>query len=99
MWTLEELIEMETPYLTMNDVTDADWEKLDFDLEKYDKANKEYPLNECKVLVFVLQQIHYDKVNFIKVPHFIRNGVKFKELAVKYNPELTHIVFPTKENN
>lgn len=40
MWTMEELIEMETPYLTMHDVTDADWGKLDFELEKYDKADR-----------------------------------------------------------
>ena len=50
----------------------------------------------CKVLKFVLQQIHYDKENFIRVPAFIRNGPKFQELAVKYNPELMHILFPTK---
>lgn len=96
MWTIEELLEMETPYLTMHDITDADWEKLDFELEKYDKANEDYPLNESKVLAFVLQQIHYNKMNFNEVPNLIRNGRQFQELVVKYNPELSHILFPTR---
>lgn len=96
MFTIEELIEIETPYLTMHDITDADWEKLDFELEKYDKANEDYPLNESKVLAFVLQQIHYNKMNFNEVPNFIRNGRQFQELVMKYNPELSHILFPAR---
>lgn len=89
---MEELLCMETPFLSMDDITDNDWQILDLKLEKYDRAGKDYDLNECKVLVFVLQQIHYDKVNFNKVPNFIRNDRQFQELVVKYNPELTHIL-------
>lgn len=48
------------------------------------------------MLAFVLQEIHYDKMNFLEVPNFIRNGRQFQELAVKYNPELSHILFPTR---
>lgn len=96
METIEELLCAETPFLSMNDITDIDWEMLDFNLEKYDITNEDYDLNECKVLKFVLQQIHYDKGNFIKVPDFIRNSPKFQELAVEYNPELMRILFPTK---
>lgn len=93
---LEELLCAENAFLSMNDITGNDWQILDFKLEKYDRANEDYDLNECKVLAFVLQQIHYDKANLIKVPNFIRNGRKFQELVVKYNPELTHILFPTR---
>lgn len=96
MESIEELLCAEIPFLSINDITDIDWQNLDFNLEKYDIANEDYDLNECKVLKFVLQQIHYDKENFIRVPAFIRNGPKFQELAVKYNPELMHILFPTK---
>lgn len=96
MWTIEELICEEIPFLSMNDITDKDWQILDFKLEKYDRANEDYDLNECKVLAFVLQQIHYDKANFFKVPIFIRNGRQFQELAVKYNPKLTHILFTNR---
>ena len=98
-WTIEELLCAETPFLSMNDITDNDWQILDFKLEKYDRANENYDLKECKILAFVLQQIHYDKTNFIKVPNFIRNGRKFQELVVKYNPELTNILFPTRASN
>lgn len=96
MWTIEELLSAETPYLSLDDMTANDWQVLDFQLEKYDRANLNYDLEECKVLAFVLQQIHYDKANFIKVPPFIRNGRQFQELAVRYNPDLTRILFPTK---
>lgn len=96
MLTIEELIYEEIPFLSMNDITDNDWQMLDFKLEKYDRANEDYDLNECKVLAFILQQIHYDKANFFKVPNFIRNGRKFQELVVKYNPQLMHILFPTR---
>lgn len=98
-WTIEELLCAEMPFLSMNDITDNDWQILDFKLEKYDRANENYDLKECKILAFVLQQIHYDKTNFIKVPNVIRNGRKFQELVVKYNPELTNILFPTRASN
>lgn len=94
MWTMEELMELKPPFLTMQDITKKDWEQLDFELEKYDIAKEEYDLDECKVLAFVLQQIHYNKMNFNEVPNFIRNGKIFQELVVKYNPELSHILFP-----
>lgn len=96
MLTIEELIYEEIPFLSMNDITNNDWQMLDFKLEKYDRANEDYDLNECKVLAFILQQIHYDKANFFKVPNFIRNGRKFQELVVKYNPQLTHILFSNR---
>lgn len=93
MWTIKELICMDTPFLSMNDITDEDWACLDFELEKYDRANAEYDLNECKVLAFVLQELTYNKENYSKVPTFIRMGKQFKNLAVKYNPELKHVIF------
>lgn len=79
MWTMEELMELKTPFLTMQDITKKDWEHLDFELEKYDIAKEEYDLDGCKVLAFVLQQIHYNKMNFNEVPNFIRNGRQFQE--------------------
>lgn len=82
MWTMEELMELKTPFLTMQDITKKDWEHLDFELEKYDIAKEEYDLDGCKVLAFVLQQIHYNKMNFNEVPNFIRNGRQFQELVV-----------------
>lgn len=94
MWTMKELIEMETPFLSMVDITEADWRALDFELEKYDRSNQSYDLNECKVLAFVLQQIHYNKIHFNDVPNYIRNGRQFQELVVKYNPSLALILFP-----
>lgn len=97
MWTMEELLSMKTPFLSMDDITDNDWQILDFQLEKYDRANEVYNLGECKVLAFVLQQIHFNKANLIKIPSFIRNGRQFQELAVRYNPELARILFPTRE--
>ena len=96
MLTIEELIYEEIPFLSMNDITNNDWQMLDFKLEKYDRANEDYDLNECKVFALLLQQIHYDKANFFKVPNFIRNGRKFQELVVKYNPQLTHILFSNR---
>lgn len=96
MWTMEELMELKTPFLTMQDITKKDWEHLDFELEKYDISKEEYDLDGCKVLAFVLQQIHYNKMNFNEVPNFIRNGRQFQELVVKYNPELSHILFPDR---
>lgn len=48
MWTMEELMELKTPFLTMQDITKKDWEHLD------------------------------------------------QELVVKYNPELSHILFPDR---
>lgn len=44
MWTIEELIKMETPYLTIRDITNSDWEQLDYELEKYDRAKENYNL-------------------------------------------------------
>ena len=38
MWTMEELLSVETLFLSMNDMTDNDWQILDFQLEKYDRA-------------------------------------------------------------
>ena len=99
MWTMEELLCMETPFLSIDDITSNDWQILDFELEKYDRAEEDYDLDECKILAFVLQQIHYDKMNFIKVPHYIRNGRQFQALAVKYNAELTDILFSSRTNN
>lgn len=96
MWTIEELLEYETPYLKIEDITEEDWISLDFELEKYDKSGKEYDLKQCKVLAFILQQIHYDKSNFIKTPNFIHNGTQFQELAVVYNEELKPVLFPIK---
>lgn len=96
MWTMEELLSVETLFLSMNDMTDNDWQILDFQLEKYDRTNEVYDLGECKVLAFILQQNHYNKANFLKVPTFIRKGRQFQELAVRYNPELTQILFPTR---
>lgn len=99
MWTMEELLSEKTPFLSMDDITVNDWQILDFQLEKYDRANEVYDLGECKVLAFVLQQVHFNKANFIKVPSFIRNGRQFQELVVRYNPELTRILFPTRVSN
>ena len=96
---MEELLSEKTPFLSMDDITDNDWQILDFQLEKYDRTNEAYDLGECKVLTFVLQQIHYNKANLIKVPNFIRNGRQFQELVVRYNPELTRILFPTRVSN
>lgn len=93
---LEELILKETPFLSMADIQQKDWEELDFQLEKYDRAGEEYDLHECPVLAFVLQEIHYDKMKFNEVPNYIRNGRQFQELVCKYNPELEHILFPLK---
>ena len=93
---MEELLSVETLFLSMNDMTDNDWQILDFQLEKYDRTNEVYDLGECKVQAFILQQIHYNKANFLKVPTFIRKGRQFQELAVRYNPELTQILFPTR---
>lgn len=97
-WTMEELLCMETPYLTIDDMTEQDWIDLDFKLEKYDIDKKDYNLSENKVLAFVLQQIHYNKINLNKVPNFIRNGRQFQELVAKYNPELISVLFPTRVN-
>ena len=91
MWTMEELLSEETSFLSMDDITDNDWQILDFQLEKYDRANEVYDLSECKVLAFVLQQVHFNKANLIKVPRFIRDGRQFQDLVVRYNPELTRI--------
>ena len=33
MWTMEELMELKTPFLTMQDITKKDWEHLDFEFE------------------------------------------------------------------
>ena len=54
MWTMEELLACETPYLTMEDMTKEDWQELDLALEKYDRSESEYDLTQCSVLKFVL---------------------------------------------
>lgn len=99
MWTIKELLEQDTPYLTLKDITKEDWIELDYELEKYDRSGKAYDLKECKVLVFVLQQIHYDTSNFMEIPNFIHNGTQFQELAVQYNDQLKRILFPTRQLN
>ena len=33
MWTMEELLSEEIPFLSMDDITDDDWQILDFQLE------------------------------------------------------------------
>ena len=43
---MEELMELKTPFLTMQDITKKDWEHLDFELEKYDRAKEEYDLDK-----------------------------------------------------
>lgn len=63
----------EMPYLKIEDMTKEDWQALDVTLEKYDRSDAAYNLEECRVLKFVLLQIHNDKSNFIKVHSFIRN--------------------------
>lgn len=93
MWTMEELMELKTPFLTMQDITKKDWEHLDFELEKYDIAKEEYDLDGCKVLAFVLQQIHYNKMNFNEVPNFIRNGRQFQEYEDKWQQCLTALEY------
>ena len=99
MWSLKELLEQEVPYLSFDDITKEDWEALDIELDKYDSNGKPYDPDECKVLSFVLQQIHYEPMNFNKVPNFIRNGREFQRLAVQYNKSLEPILFPEKKSN
>ena len=96
MCSIKELLESDIPYLKLDDMTDDDWIQLDFALEEFDRTNQPYSPDGCIVLEFVLQQIHFDKANFIKVPHFIRNSPQFKELAVKYNPSLVSTLFPNR---
>mgnify|MGYP004497461697 FL=1 len=93
MQTFKELLELDTPFLTMNDIKDNDWQRLDFELEKYDRTNRNYDVGKCKVLAFVIQQIHYDKKNFYKIPLFIRMSEKFQALAIEANSELNLISF------
>lgn len=94
-FSLEELLKVDSPYLSMKDITTSDWVKLDVELEeKFDKDNMLYDPKDSLVLAFVLQQIHYDLRNFNEIPSMIRNGPKFQELAVKYNPKLSSILFP-----
>lgn len=96
--TIEELLKHETPYIRLEDFTIEDWQRFDFSLEKYDKSNEEYNLEKDKVLLFILQQIHYNEENFFKIPHFIRNGEKFQRLAGKYNKKLKEILFPVESS-
>lgn len=37
MNTLKELIEEDIPYLSLYDISNKDWQQLDFELEEYDK--------------------------------------------------------------
>ena len=91
MISMENLLRMDAPFLSMNDMTREDWIALDFALEEYDKHNVDYDLCECKALAFVLEQIHYDKMNYYKVPDYIRLGQQFQKLAIKSNPELLNM--------
>lgn len=36
MWTMEELMELKTPFLTMQDITKKDWEHLDFEGDSFE---------------------------------------------------------------
>lgn len=93
-FSMEELLCLDSPYLSMNDMLKQDWIELDYALEKYDMEKKKYVLSDLPVLVFVLQQIHLDKDNFLKVPNFIRISPCFQELAILSNPDLKSTLFP-----
>lgn len=88
MNTLKELIEEDIPYLSLYDISNKDWQQLDFELEEYDKQNKEYDLDKLPVLKFVLTHIYNDKIKYDLIPTYIRNGNQFKNLVKKYNKHL-----------
>lgn len=85
MSTLKELIKEDIPYLSLYDITESDWQQLDFELEEYDRQNKEYNLDKLPVLKFIVTHIYNDKIKYDLIPTYIRNGTQFKNLVKKYN--------------
>lgn len=71
--------------LKIEDITEKEWQELDYTLEKYDRIKAAYPENVIPLLKFVYTLIGEDIENFEKVPTFIRMSKAFMSGAIKYN--------------
>lgn len=88
----EELIRKEPPHLSIKDITQAEWIALDYELEVYDRAGKDYDLEKLPLLAFVLQEINNSETTFFDIPCFIRAAFQFQKLVAIYNPRLKNIL-------
>ena len=71
--------------LRIEDITEKEWQELDFTLEEYDRKRIPYPEDRLPLLKFVYTLIGEDIENFEKVPIYIRQGESFTSGALKYN--------------
>ena len=92
MLEIEELILKETPFLSIKDITQEEWVALDYELEVYDRAGKDYDLRKLPMLPFILREIHNNETTFFNIPGFIRDGFQFRKLVAIYNPRLKRIL-------
>lgn len=92
MLEIEELILKETPFLSIKDITQEEWVALDYELEVYDRAGKDYDLKKLPMLPFILREIHNNETTFFNIPGFIRDGFQFRKLVAIYNPRLKRIL-------
>lgn len=65
---------------------------LDYELEVYDRAGKDYDLRKLPMLPFILREIHNNETTFFNIPGFIRDGFQFRKLVAIYNPRLKRIL-------
>lgn len=65
MLEIEELILKETPFLSIKDITQEEWVALDYELEVYDRAGKDYDLKKLPMLPFILREIHNNETTFL----------------------------------
>lgn len=69
------------------DMEDIDWKALDFFLEEVENGyySKEELLNNENFLA-MLAAVKYDKANWKRIPHFIKESYLCKEFCLQVNP-------------
>lgn len=72
------------------DMEDIDWKALDFFLEEVENGyySKEELLNNENFLA-MLAAVKYDKANWKKIPHYIKQRYLCKEFCLWVNPDIT----------
>lgn len=72
------------------DMEDIDWKALDFFLEEVENGyySKEELLNNENFLA-MLAAVKYDKANWKKIPHYIKQSYLCKEFCLWVNPDIT----------
>ena len=65
---------------------------LDYELEVYDRAGKDYDLRKLPMLPFILREIHNNETTFFNIPGFYSRWFSISETCCDIQSKIkTHI--------